>query len=97
MENKKIKELMEELVKEIIGEENIEGACRTMFEEALKEECEISIKKDKEGRANTHISGSGLAILITLAGLEKGILEKLGCEDSMYEIVKRAVGTKEAK
>ena len=97
MENKKVKELIGELVKEIIGGENIEDAFRSEFEEALQQECEISAKKDKDGVSHTHIEGSGLAILITLAGLEKGILKKLGCSESMYEIVKNVVGTEEGK
>ena len=77
--------------------ENIKDYMKKAFKEAIDQECEISIKKEKNGEAHTCIKGSTLAILITLAGLEKGILEKLGCDESMFEFVKGAVGTEEAK
>ena len=65
-----------------------------LFETTIKDKCEISIKKDKNGNADTHVEGSGLNILFTLAGLEKGVLEELGCDENTFNFIKNLVGTK---
>ena len=90
----KIKGLIGEIVKEMLGE-NVDQDIKDKFNKAINQECEISIKKGKDGVTHSYIMGSNLAILITLAGLEQAILNKLGCSESMYEMVKRAVGTEE--
>lgn len=64
---------------------------------AFKEKASISIEKFEDGRAKTHIEGSTLGILIALAGLEKSVLEKLDVPREVWGLIKRTVGTKEAK
>ena len=64
---------------------------------AFKEKASISIEKFEDGRAETHIEGSTLGILIALAGLEKSVLEKLDVPREVWGLIKRTVGTKEAK
>lgn len=63
---------------------------------AHKEECKLSVEKDKKGHAQVKMEGSTLAILIALAGLEKTVLEKTHVPAGLYEIIKNSVGTKEA-
>lgn len=84
----KIKELLSSLIDDVM---------EYSLQEALNEECEITVKKGKGGVVETEISGSGMALLVTLAGLEKTILDKVGCTDSMFKIIKGAIGTKEAE
>lgn len=67
------------------------------FKKAHKEECKISIEKDKKGQACVRTEGSTLAILITLAGLEKSVLESTHVPAGVWEMVKNHVGTKGAK
>lgn len=65
------------------------------LEEAMEEECTISIVKSKGGKATTHIEGSYIAILLTLAGLEKSVLEKLDFDAEMFDFLKSLIGNKE--
>lgn len=99
--DKKSKEMLKEL-NEVLGDllnDNITGVnskIKDKIQEAFKEEATISIKKSKDGRAETHVEGSTLAILITLAGLEKTVLEKLNTPNAIWEMIKHTVGTEEA-
>ena len=52
------------------------------------------IEKDNDGTAETHIEGTNLAILITLAGLEKAILEQTKTPAFVWERVQKQVGTR---
>lgn len=99
--DKESKEMLKEL-NEVLGDllnDNITGVnskIKDKIQEAFKEEATISIKKSKDGRAETHVEGSTLAILITLAGLEKTVLEKLNTPNAIWEMIKHTVGTEEA-
>ena len=97
--DKELMEKLEELTNKIIdimGDKH--KKVHDMFEEALNQPCKISIEKEQEsGGAKTCITGSRLSILITLAGLEKGILNELGCDNDEFEFIKKAVGVKEAE
>ena len=98
--DKELKEMLKEL-NEVLGDllnDNITGVnskIKDKIQEAFKEEAIISIKKSKDGRAESHIEGSTLAILITLAGLEKTVLEKLNTPNAIWEMIKHTVGTME--
>lgn len=99
--DKESKEMLKEL-NEVSGDllnDNITGVnskIKDKIQEAFKEEATISIKKSKDERAETHVEGSTLAILITLAGLEKTVLEKLNTPNAIWEMIKHTVGTEEA-
>lgn len=74
------------------------GDIKEKIHEAYEQPCEISIKKKgktSEG-ADCKIVGSNLAILVTLAGLEKAILEKLNPPAGLYEMIKQTTGVMEA-
>ena len=62
---------------------------------ALKEDVEVSIKREK-GEYNVTIEGNTLAILIALAGLENSVLKTVSPEKGLYELVKARVITEEA-
>lgn len=94
-----IKEMLKDLLKDLeekldkIGEEfNL----KDKISEAHKEKAVISIEKQEDGTAITRVEGSNLAILITLAGLEKAVLKKLNPPKGLYEMIKHSVGVKEA-
>ena len=90
---KKLKELNEIL-------EGVTDGMPNKIMEAInkghKEEAKISVHKYADGRAETSVEGSTMGILITLAGLEKCVLEKLNAPAGLFELVKETVGTREA-
>lgn len=67
------------------------------LDKAITEKCSISITKNEKGEAKQEIKGSPLAILVTLAGLEKTILEKIEAPTGLFEMIKEFVGTEEGK
>jgi len=64
--------------------------------EALKQPCKITVEKNKKGEAKMGVEGQRLALLVTLAGAEKGILKQLKCNNDEFEFIKQFVGTREA-
>ena len=94
-----IKEMLKELLKDL-GEklDKIEGDfnLQDKINEAHKQPAKISIEKYEDGRADTRIEGSNLAILITLAGLENSILERLNPPKGLWDLIKASTGTREA-
>ena len=65
------------------------------IDKSFNEEATISIKKHKDGSADVNVGGKTLAVLITLAGLERGILKKLEVPDEIWEMIKDITGCKE--
>lgn len=96
--DKEILEMLENIKKtlEKVNSKN-SGFIKEKIEEAFNEPATISIKKDADGKAETHVEGGSIALLITLAGLEKTILEKLDAPTEVWELIKHLVGTKEVK
>lgn len=92
--NKIADTLLEMLTKE---DKNLPNLMKNRFEEARKEKVKISVEKDENGDAKTHIEGSTFGILFTLAGLEKTILNDLGVSNDMFDTIKHMVGVKEVK
>lgn len=96
---KKISEKLEKInttdMKNDVGD--IKSIVQNKISEAFNEPAIISIEKDNDGKAETHVEGTSLAILITLAGLEKTIIKKLEVPSSTWELIKSAVGTREAE
>lgn len=95
------KELLETLEKinktlEKFNNENSKEI-KEKIEKAFSEPATISIKKDADGHAETHIEGKTLAILVTLAGLELAILEKLDVPSGVWGLIKSTVGAEEVK
>lgn len=93
--DKEIKEMLKDLgekLDKIDGDFNLQDK----INEAYKQKAIISIEKHEDGRADTHIEGSNLAILITLAGLENGVLGKLNPPKGLWELIKNITGTREA-
>ena len=93
--DKEIKDILKD-IKETLSN-SIVGKLDNLFNEGLKQPCEISIKKDSKGVAKTQISGSRIAILITLAGLENGILKELNCDDGEFNFIKKSIGAEKGK
>ena len=97
MKNKELENVLkdiEQLIKKLeLG--NVKSELVRELERACNEPATISIEKKANGEACTKIEGTRLAILITLAGLEKSILEKLNPPTEMWEMIKGMVGTKE--
>lgn len=98
--DKELKEMLKELnevLRDLLNDNitAVNSKIKNKIQEAFKDEATISIKKSKNGRAKSHIEGSTLAILITLAGLEKTVLEKLNTPNGAWEIIKHTVGTME--
>lgn len=89
-----INKSMENLLKD--NTSNKISRVKKEIKQAFKESAEISIKKHTNGDSDISIKGRGLAVLITLAGLEKGILEKLNVPKELWEIIKELTGAKEA-
>lgn len=72
---------------------------REKINKAYEQPCKISIKKNgkmSEG-ADCMIVGDYLAVLVTLAGLEKAILEKLGSPTELWEAIKEMTSVEEAE
>lgn len=94
-----IKEMLKELLKDL-GEklDKIDGDfnLKDKINEAHKQPAKISIEKHEDGSAETRVEGSNLAILITLAGLENAVLEKLNPPKELWELIRNTTGTREA-
>lgn len=93
MKDKEIEEILAYLLKNVF--EDNKHDLQKSINEALKEEATISIKKFKDGTAETNIKGHRLTILITLAGLEKSILEDFNPPKGLWEKIKNVIGVKE--
>lgn len=106
--DKELKDLLKEL-NELIGNlansdnlnSELDKAMKKMSDRiekdinnAFKEECTISIEKKKNGESISRIEGKPITILITLAGLEKGIMEKLNPPKELWNMIKEKVGVK---
>lgn len=87
--------VIEDITKEYKSE--TKGNFKKALDKAFKEKASISIKKFENGKAETHIEGSNLAILITLPGLEQTILEHTKIPTPLWEAIKDTVGTRDNK
>lgn len=102
MIDKELKEKLEELnglLRDVV-EDNKQGLIDKLndrLEKAHKEKVIISVEKDIDGKAETKIEGTRLALLVTLAGLEKSVLNQLHCSEGEFEIIKSSVGVREAE
>lgn len=98
MKNKELENVLED-IKELIKKldlKKIKGEMISEIEKAFNEPAIISIEKQENGEAFTRVEGTTLAILVTLAGLEQTVLEKLEVPTATWEMIKDMVGTKEA-
>ena len=93
--DKDIKDMLKDLLNKM-GEklEKVEKV-DSMISEAINEPCKICIDKKENGEACLGVEGSRLALLVTLAGMEKSILNKLDCDNQEFSFIKSVVGTKE--
>ena len=89
--NQKLGKILEDQAEELTSELN------TAIERAHNEKCSISIKKNKDGNTTTKLEGTTMAILVTLAGLEKTVLESAHVPNSVWEMIKETVNITEAK
>lgn len=98
------KELLEMLkdLNEVLGDlinddkDSVKSKLQERIEKSFSEKASVSIVKFEDGRAETHIEGTNVAVLIALAGLEKTVLEKLNPPKGLWELIKHSVGTREA-
>lgn len=99
MRDKDLKQMikkLEELTEMLENVEEIPNKIMEAIEQGYNEEAKITVHKYADGRAETQIEGSTMAILITLAGLEKSVLDRVNAPAGLFELVKETVGTKEA-
>ena len=99
--DKELKEMLNHLkdMLEIATSKDFEKAKEKFSEimdEALKQPCKITIEKNKKGEAKMGVEGQRLALLISLAGAEQGILKQLHCTNDEFDFIKQFVGTREA-
>ena len=99
---KDIKEMLRDLKEmlEIVTDKDMGKAkdkFSNMLSEAIKQPCKITIEKDKRGQANVGVEGNRLALLVTLAGAEQGILKQLHCDKNEFDFLKEFIGSKEVK
>lgn len=89
-----LKDLLNNLEEKIdqMGDFNIEDE----ISKGLKQPAKLSIEKFEDGKSIVNVEGTNLAILITLAGLEKAVLKKLNPPKNVWELIKHSVGTMEA-
>ena len=92
---KELNGVIEDITKEYKSE--TKGNFKKALDKAFEEKASISIEKFEDGKAETHIEGSTLAILVTLAGLEKSILEHTKIPTPIWEAIKDTVGTRDNK
>lgn len=91
-----IEELLEAFKDFMIGDaEALAKKVDAIFDKAFKERAKLSIEKSEDGTAKTKIEGNTLAVLITLAGLEKTVFEEYEVPKEVWEMVQEKVGTKE--
>ena len=79
------------------GKDSFKNKVQERISDGFNEKASLSIEKFEDGRAETHIEGSNIGVLIALAGLEKTVLEKLDVPRDGWELIKHSVGTKEAE
>lgn len=90
---KELDKLLEKLKNSILeSDEDIDKELR----EHHKKPALIHIEKKENGDSSIKLEGTATAILITLAGLEKTILEKLNPPAGFYEFIKMKTGIKGA-
>lgn len=90
---KNLKEMLEMVINE--DTEKNKEKFNNMMSEAIKQPCKITIEKDKRGQVKLGAEGNRVALLITLAGAEQGILKQLSCEQKEFDFIKGFVGSKE--
>lgn len=88
---KDLNEVLGDLIKD--DKDSFKSKLQEKINKGFKEKASISIEKFEDGRAETHIEGTNIAVLIALAGLEKAVLEKLDTPKSLWELIKQTVGT----
>lgn len=92
---KELNGVIEDNIKEYKSE--TKGNFKKALDKAFEEKASISIEKFEDGKAETCIEGSALAILITLAALEQTILEHAKIPTPLWEAIKDTTGTRDDK
>ena len=85
------------MLEKLIDNDGASDLINEKISEAHKQEASILIEKDKDGKAKLTLKGTNLALLVTLAGLEKAVLEKTHVPTDIWELIKKSVGTMEAE
>lgn len=101
--NKELKEILKELeelnetIEDLLkdNDKDFNSKLQKGIDKAMKDKASISIEKFENGTAEVNFEGRNLAVLITLAGLENCVLEKLNPPKELWEIIKHRVGTME--
>ena len=92
---KGLNEVLEDMLGD--GKDSFKNKVQERISDGFNEKANLSIEKFEDGRAETHIEGSNIGVLIALAGLEKTVLEKLDVPRGAWELIKHSVGTEEAE
>ncbi len=98
--NKELLEMLKNIngvLEDMLGDnkDSVKSKLQERINQAFKEKASISIEKFEDGRAEAHIEGTNIAVLIALAGLEKSVLEKLNPPIGLWKTIKDKVGTME--
>lgn len=99
MENKELNKVIEELEKLLKKMENktTKTSLVEVIEQNMNRPASIHIDKNENGECSAKLEGTRIAILITLAGLEKTILEQLDPPTALWETIKKHIGTMEVE
>lgn len=79
---------MKEFINELINDKLYKS-----LKEADKEDVVISLVK-KNDNTKVKLEGSTMAILLSLAGLEKHVIKELNVPEGLFETIKEMVGVK---
>ena len=79
---------MKEFINELINDQLYKS-----LKEADKEDVVISLVK-KNDNTKVKLEGSTMAILLSLAGLEKHVIKELNVPEGLFETIKEMVGVK---
>lgn len=67
-----------------------------MIKEAQKENVELSVTNTKKDGINVSMKGTGIAILVAMAGLEQAVLNDIKCPEFVWEHIKSKIGVEKA-
>lgn len=95
MKEKDLDERLDSLIDLLKG--TVKGVINDTLEENKNEPVKISIEKDKKGKATVNVEGKPVDILMTLARLEKSILEEIDPPAGFYEMIKEKIGIQGAE
>lgn len=84
-------------LKKLLKETKRHDQIKKILDDEYYKECEISIKRNKDRSANVHLEGSALSLLITLAGLEEAVLNRVNADEKTFKLLKAITKVQEVR